>query len=141
MTVRTKRILRIIGCVLVLGAVAAAWLGYMLLSPESSWNRASAIRCTLEWGQLAPFPQSARNLIITTSGNMFTRSFHISFTAPADDIERWLQESPGPRKVVPKTESPGIREFEIYPGGGGAVGGTVRVEDAVHRVLIDMSWS
>ena len=138
---RTKRLTRIAACVLVLGAGAAAWLGYMLLSPESSWNQADAIRCTLEWGRLAPFPASARNLTITTSGGSFTRSFHVSFTASEDDIESWLQQSPGTRGVVPKNKTPDIREFEITPGGGGAIGGTVSVEDAEHLVLIDMSWS
>ena len=137
---RTKRILRIVGCVLAVGAVAAVWFGYMLFSPGSSWNRAAAIRCTLEWGRLAPFPASARDLKITTSGNMFTRSFHISFTAPADDIELWLRQSPGTRGVVPTTETPSIREFQIAPGGG-AQAASASVDDAKHRVSIDVSWS
>ena len=141
MTVGRKRALRIVGCFLVLGAAATAWLGYMLLSHESSWNRASAIRCTLEWARLAPFPQSAGKLTITTSGSAFTRSFHVSFTAPAEDIERWLQQSPGTRQAVPTTETPGVREFEIRPGGGGAIGGTVSIDDGEHRVSIDVSWS
>ncbi len=138
---RTKRILRIVGYVLVLGAGAAVWLGYMLFSPESLWNRASTIRCTLEWGRLAPFPASARNLTITTSGSMFTRSFHVSFTAPADEIELWLEQSPGIRGLGPPSYPPGVREFEIRPGGGGAIGGGVSVDDTDHSVSIDVSWS
>jgi hypothetical protein len=46
------------------------------------------------------------------------RAFRSSFTAPAPDIEQWLQQSPGTREAQPSTPSPGIRRFEIVPGGG-----------------------
>ena len=137
---RTKRILRWVSCVVLVGICALVWLGYTLFSPNSSRNRADAIDCTLTWGRLAPFPASAQSFTISTTGNMFTRGFRSSFTAPAADIEQWLQQSPGTRAVQPSSPSPGLRHFEIAPGGG-AVGAEVTVDDTNHRVSIYVYWS
>jgi hypothetical protein len=100
----------------------------------------TAIRCTLEWGRLSPFPASAEQITITTEGSMFTRAFRASFTAPAPDIERWLQDSPGTRAAISTSPSPGVRHFEIAPGGG-AQHGEVNVDDALHSVSIYVFWS
>jgi hypothetical protein len=123
-----------------IGICSIAWLGYFFLSPNSSRNRASAIRCTLTWGRLAPFPASAQNFTISATGNMFTRGFRSSFTAPAAEIEQWLQQSPGTRDVKPSSPSPGIRHFKIAPGGG-AQWAEVRVDDTNHCVSIYVYWS
>ena len=100
----------------------------------------SAVECTLEWGRLSPFPPSAQQLAIKIEGGFFTRSFRVSFTAPPADIERWLQVSPGTRETSPTTPSPGIRHFQIAPGGG-ANGAEVSVEDTTNQVSIYVSWS
>src|SRR4051794_28571534 len=104
---RTNGILLWLCGVFLVGICGVAWLGY------TSRDRASAIDCTLIWGRLAPFPASAGSFTISTTGNMFTRGFRSSFTAPATDIEQWLQQSPGTRDIQPSSPSPGIRQFEI----------------------------
>lgn len=137
---RKKPVLRwffIVGLVATLGIT---WFVQSVFSPDSPANRASAIRCTLEWGRLAPFPTSARELTTTIEGSAFTRSFRVNFVAPPAEIEQWLQQSPGTRSVTPKTPSPGIRNFEITPGGG-AVWADVTVDDITHRVAVYVCWS
>ena len=100
----------------------------------------SAIRCTLEWGRLAPLPGSASEFTMMTGGSMFTREFRASFAAPAADIERWLEESPGTRAVRPTAPTTGVRHFEIAPGGG-AQHAEVNVDDLRNRVSIFVYWS
>ncbi len=136
----TKRILRWLGGVILAGICCIALLGYSFLSPNSSRNRASAIHCTLTWGRLAAFPASARDFTISATGNMFTRGFRSSFTAPAADIEQWLRDSPGTRSVQPSSPTPGIRRFGIVPGGG-AQHAEVRVDDTKRLVSIYAYWS
>src|SRR4051812_21395355 len=137
---RTKRKLLVLCGLFALGITCIAWLGYSWLSPNSSRNRASAIDCTLTWGRLAPFPASAQQFSISAEGSMFTRGFRSSFNAPASEIERWLQQSPGTREAVPTSPSPGVRHFQIDPGGG-AQGAEVTVDDANHHVSIYVYWS
>ena len=136
----TKRIFRWLGGIFLVVICGLAWLGYSFLSPSSSRNHASAIDCTLTWGRLAPFPATAQGFTISATGNMFTRGFRSSFTAPAPDIERWLQQSAGTRGTEPSSPSPGIRHFEIAPGGG-AQWAEVTVDDINHRVSIYVYWS
>ena len=99
--------------VILIVASCFALLGYLVLSVNSPLNRPSAIRCILEWGRLAPFPESARQFSLSTTGSMFTREFQASFTAPATDIEQWLQQSPGTRDVIPDVSLP---RFDGHPG-------------------------
>jgi hypothetical protein len=144
MKIRTKRLLvtlvLVLGSILVFGAAAASWFAYSFLSPDSSRNRASAIDCTLEWGRLDPFPPSAQQLTITTHGGMFTREFRTSFVAPSADIDEWLQIAPGTREAVVTVPSPGVRHFQIAPGGGAAFAEVI-VDDTQHRVSIKVYWS
>ncbi len=140
MKTRTKRILLVLCGVFVLGISGVGWLDYTLFSPDSSRNRASAIDCTLTWGRLAAFPASAQQFSITVHGTTFTRAFRTSFIAPPSDIEQWLQQSPGTREVLPTTPSPGVRHFEITPGGG-AQRAEVTVDDTQHHVSIYVYWS
>jgi hypothetical protein len=140
MQTRTKRIVLILCGIFVLGGGGFAWLGYTLFCPESASNRASAINCTLAWGRLAPFLQSAQQFHISVGGTLFTRRFRASFVAPPPDIEQWLQQSPGPREATLTTPSPGVRHFEITPGEG-AMHAEVIVDDVRHCVSIYVYWS
>jgi hypothetical protein len=71
---------------------------------------------------------------------MFTRTFRVSFDAPAAEIDRWLQQSPGTREAAPSSPSPGVRHFQIEPGEG-ASNAEVTVDDQAHSVLIYVYWS
>jgi len=102
-------------------------------------DKRSGIEATLEWGRLAPFPKSARDLVITTQGNMFTRSFRVSFSAPKEDIARWTEESPGLRETQPEKQN-SQRKFVIKPGGG-AVYAEVVIDDATNQVRTYVAWS
>jgi hypothetical protein len=93
---------------------------------------------TLKWGRLAPFPKSIQNFKIETEGNMFTREFNASFTAPAADVKRWLHESPGTRDVRPE-ETFKVMYYKIDPGGGAAFA-SVTVENGT-LVRIRVYWS
>jgi hypothetical protein len=102
-------------------------------------DKQTGIRLTLEWGRLAPFPKAAREFVITTHGNMFTRSFRISFSAPKEDVARWMEESPGLRDTEPKKEA-SQRKYVIKPGGG-AVYAEVVIDDATDQVRTYVAWS
>ena len=110
-------------------------LVYWFLSPDSAYNQTSALETTLEWGHLAPLPTSAQQVVINTDGSMFTREFRISFVASAKDIDVWLRESAGTSKAIVTRPSPGVRNFQIIPGGG-AEFAEVTVDDTVHSVYI-----
>ncbi len=71
---------------------------------------------------------------------MFSRSFRVSFSAPAVDVENWLQASPGTNEVIPDVPSPGRRHFAIKPGGG-AQHAEVTVDDKTGHVSIYVYWS
>ena len=108
--------------------------------PElSETDKRSGIKATLEWGRLASFPKSARDLVVTTEGNMFTRSFRVSFSAPKEDIARWTEESPGLRETQPEKQN-SQRKFVIKPGGG-AVYAEVVIDDATNQVRTYVAWS
>jgi hypothetical protein len=102
-------------------------------------NERSAINATLKWGRLATFPQSASDFVITPEGNMFTRAFRVSFSAPPEDIARWVNESPGLREEHPNKEG-SLRKYSIKPGGG-AQHAEVVINDSTNQVRVYVAWS
>ena len=126
------------------GVITVVVGSFFLLTASGFWMKPrpspeEARRCILEWGRLAPFPASAGTVRPTSGGNAFTRSFRASFHAPAADIERWLQASPGTREATVEVKAIG-RHYEIKPGGG-AVQAEVNVDNATHAVSIYVCWS
>ena len=117
---------------IVMGAVLSCSVG-------SYANRESAINATKEWGRLAAFPDAAKNVVVTTEGNMFTRAFRVSFSAPREEIARWIDESPGLRETQPQIEGP-IRKYNIKPGGG-AQRAEVVIDNSSNQVKIYVAWS
>jgi hypothetical protein len=129
----TRKRLQLVG-------IAGLVLTVALLFVYRSWDRHEMLRVTLVWGRLAPVPASARNLIITRTGNMFTRGFHVSFSAPMADVETWLHESPGTREATLERPSAAVRRFLISPGGG-AQHAEVTVDGQSGGVRIYVYWS
>ena len=80
-------------------------------------ERKSAIDATLEWARLAPFPSSAQEFTIKAEGGFFSRSFRAHFKATRDDIDSWVNRSPGLLGTQP-TNVDGKRTYAIKPGGG-----------------------
>jgi hypothetical protein len=94
----------------------------------------------LEWGRLSPFPTSAANISIKTEGNSFTRSFRASFTAPKQDIQSWIQNSPGLKETTPDELSSNKVQYIISPGGD-ANQAEVTIDYGLNQVEIYVSWS
>jgi hypothetical protein len=104
--------------------------------------RQDGIAATLRWGRLAPFPASATDLRVETSGSMFTREFEASFTAPAADVAAWLAASPGTGTVTPVPDGSSL-VYPITPGGG-AQFAQVRlgyIDSSVATVHVRVYWS
>ena len=106
------------------------------------WHRQSAIETTLLWGGLAELPATATDVAITASGSMFTRTFDLSFNAPADDIQSWIAASPRLSGATPEERDGGrVQRYDIIPGEQGAIGGWVELRDNGEAVVIHISWS
>jgi hypothetical protein len=99
----------------------------------------SALDTTREWAQLDDFPASATDIRVEAKGSMFTREFVVTFTAPLDDINAWLDSSPGTAGVTPAADG-AIRKYDIQPGGG-AAHAELEVDDAQETVRIRTYWS
>jgi hypothetical protein len=99
-----------------------------------------AIGCVLEWGRLAPFPESAEHLSVTTEGGTFTRAFGVTFVASQEEIVRWLARSPGTKELTPERVEPNTRKYVIEPGGGAAYAEVV-IDYETNLVRIYVYWS
>ena len=73
----------------------AGLLFIIFLFAFRAWDKHEMVRVTRIWGRLAPLPLSTRNYTAIKEGNMFTRAFRISFTAPVSGVERWLRDRSG----------------------------------------------
>ncbi len=93
----------------------------------------------LEWGQLAPFPANASNVIVEAEGSAFTRSFHASFVAPKQDIQDWIRNSKGFSEVVPHELTKDKVWYSIMPGSS-ANFAEVTIDYILNTVDIYVSW-
>ena len=126
---------------IVLGVcIAFVLLVSFTLNRDEQTERRQQLEIPLEWARLAPYPTTARDLQSSTLGTMFTRSFRVAFSAPAVDVQHWLEISPGTREVKPDVIAPGRRHFAIKPGGG-AQHAEVTVDDQTEHVDIYVYWS
>jgi len=98
----------------------------------------AAISATLVWARVAPFPVTQEELLVTTEGSMFTRSFRVRFHAAAEDIIEWVHGSPGLRETEPTSED-GSKKYVIKPGGG-ANRAEVKISSS-GEVTVYASWS
>ncbi|MFZ5856625.1 MAG: hypothetical protein ACOYZ6_07330 [Chloroflexota bacterium] len=125
--------------------VSAVFTGLFLASSNSRDNQEPAkqqemMTLVLEWGRLSPFPVSATNVSIISEGNLFTRSFRASFTAPKQDIESWVKDSLGLNEATPDELSDDKLQYIVTPGGG-ANRVEVMIDYGSNRVEIYVSWS
>ncbi len=127
----------------VLAAVLVVVLGASFYSFNRQDNVDSAIKATREWGRLAPFPESASDLDVVTEGSMFTRAFRVTFQAPLDDIEQWIESSPGLEESTVEMIHTGTSKYVIEPGEGAAYAEVVItvLGDGMGLVEIYAYWS
>lgn len=119
-------------------ALVGGWFAFSVASPL---NRRSAIRTTLEWARLAPFPVPASSLNVQVSGSMFTRQFRISFEGEPQKIQEWLDASPGTRGLQPLAEkdSAGWFVYSIDPAHG--LIAEVHLSPGKRQVTVIAVWS
>lgn len=103
-------------------------------------HRQSMIDCSLEWGQLAPFPKEITDFTIRTQGSMFTRTFIGSFTTSPDIIESWLGQSVGVRDGKTEKLEDGSTKYLLKPGSGAAYGEVIVSPDR-KQVSFKIAWS
>ena len=127
---------RVLGVALLVAAVAAA--GGVVAVQRA--NRESAVATTLIWARLAPLPASARGVSVDASGSAFSRTFDLSFQAPANDLRQWLRASPGAASAAAEPDPSGAVTYRIAPGGGAQVARVV-VDYARERVAVHVEWS
>lgn len=128
-------------------ALVIAFISIMLipaLSNVSNRNlkESEKLKLVLEWGSLDPLPKDLQDFRISTSGGMFSRSYRVNFTAPRQNIEKWLHNPPS--DTLGKNIST-TRRYEMTPGGG-ANSASVTVDyslgdGSIGRVEIYVSWS
>jgi hypothetical protein len=79
--------------------VAACLLVSTLGACNSNLN--SNLKTSLELGRLAAIPESATDLKIDGTSNLFSCTYRIRFRASAEDIDEFIRNSPGLNGVLP----------------------------------------
>ncbi len=97
------------------------------------------IRITREWANLAPFPENAKITSVEKLGSSFTREFRVKFTAPKNDIRKWLNNSPGTSTVIPEKNGD-IEKYPIKPAGGAQFAEIV-YNTKTNEIYIRVYWS
>jgi hypothetical protein len=88
------------------------------LDNNNSSNKEEMLKTTLEWGRLAPLPDSRSDFNIQTEGNAFTRSFRSSFYLSKEDLDSWIKKSPGLQDAQIEIVNTTTKKYIINPGGG-----------------------
>jgi hypothetical protein len=130
--------------VIFVGSIAVLFFLLLLLlnnrSNRSQEKQVEIVEVTLEWGRLAPFPDGIENLSVQTEGNLFTRSFRVSFTSTNEEIKKWVTESPGLADAKIEVMEDGKQRYVITPGGG-ANYAEVIIDFESSMVQVYVSWS
>lgn len=77
---------------IVLAAVSFA-VYLFFFNPKSSSRKNEATKTALERANLESLPESAQNIDVSIDRNIFTRSFKVSFEAPKNVVNSWLEKS------------------------------------------------
>jgi hypothetical protein len=135
-----KLILIIVAIFFFIGVAVLYFFFSNTIDNRNSARQDEMMALVLEWGRLAPFPNSASNVSIQTDGSSFTRSFRASFVAPRQDIEMWVLASSGLSEASPSEISDSQVKYIITPGSG-ANKAEVIIDFNINRVDIFVSWS
>ncbi|MGF1514590.1 MAG: hypothetical protein ACFB5Z_12980 [Elainellaceae cyanobacterium] len=81
---------------------------------NSPLNKSGVIQTVRLWARLAPLPKSARHLRIDGTGQLFDKTYVITFDARPQDIDDWLRSSPGTAHAT-VTASPEGDRYVIRP--------------------------
>jgi hypothetical protein len=114
----------------------ALYGGAWLANVTFPWQRAEAIATALAWGGLAELPPEAEIVRVERRGSPFTRQFVVVFRSAQPD--RWVRASRRLRDRPPETRR-GRTVYEVNPGEGNSIGGTVALVG--NQATISMSWS
>jgi hypothetical protein len=91
---------------------------FLLVSLLGACN--SNLKTTLKLGRLAAIPESATDLKIDGTSNLFSSTYHIRFHASPEDIEEFIRNSPGLNGVLPakfdakRQHLPFLKEDELW---------------------------
>ncbi|MCC9603356.1 hypothetical protein LOC67_22635 [Stieleria sp. JC731] len=100
---------------------------------------ANGLEAAQHWARMSPLPESATGLHVETRGGPFTREFTIRFNAPPDDLNSWLNRSPGTSNLKPVVNGKS-QVYNVEPGNG-AMHAEVTVDDDTNSVVIHTYWS
>ena len=100
---------------------------------------ANGLEVAQKWARMSPLPETAIGLHVGTRGGPFTREFTIRFNAPPDDLDSWLDSSPGTCNLKPVVNGQS-RIYNLEPGNG-AMHAEVTVDDDTNLVVIHTYWS
>lgn len=124
------------GCVTVI--IAAVVLTALVAAPDAQQDE--MLEVALEWGRLAPLPETATGFKISTEGGMFTREYRTIFYLPEDDLAAWIAASPGLQDAQIQTAEDSSQKYTIKPGGGAQYAEAV-IDFDFGRVQIYTYWS
>jgi hypothetical protein len=132
---------------LVLGSVAfILYAAGVFLAPTSAPDNANPskqaemVDISRRWGQLAPFPNSARGFSIHTEGNAFTRTFRGSFSAESPTVNKWLEDSRGVTQGQKEVQPDHSTKYILKTAEDASYGEVIISPDRTH-VSFRVSWS
>lgn len=114
------------GFLLVVPILVGGWYvlksyGVTFIEADRPLFLSSARQAVAEWGRLPPYPEGVKSFTITTSGNVFTRAFRVSFFGEPAAITEWIKTCPGVNDPQgTKEDVPGGGTRYTYPAAGGA---------------------
>lgn len=78
---------------------------------NSPLNKSRVIETVALWGRLAPLPRSAHHVRIDGTGQLFNKTYTITFEASPQGIQQWLSASPGTATQLPSPAEDGEHYF------------------------------
>lgn len=104
------------------GAASLLAIGVIFDRPERSERScmgdgaAEELRLVRDWARLAPLPDERDGCLVHVEGSRATRAFRVEFVARAEELDRWVEASPGLRDahLAPHASA----HQRIAPGGG-----------------------